>query len=115
MLTGLCASDVPCGRLADIALGKASVKPAREAEETSVSKVATKLSTGEVDAGFIYTTDARKIQGSTLIELANVPTNKYPMALTEEGKAKSGAAEFSQWLTSEQAQKILASYGFDKA
>lgn len=115
VVTGICASDVPCGRLATTALDKAGATVSTRSEEISVSKVATKLSNGEVDAGFVYTTDARNIKDARVIELADVPPNEYPLALTSQGELNSAATDFAQWLNSAEAQSVLEEYGFDKA
>lgn len=115
VLTGLCASDVPCGRLAHGALDTAGITPARQAEETSVSKVVAKLATGEIDAGFIYTTDAQHLEGVTILELPSTSDNHYPLALTSAGKTNPAAADFAHWLRGQDAQSILADYGFDSA
>ncbi len=115
VVTGICAADVPCGRLATTALEKAGASVAVRSEETSVSKVATKIANGEVDAGFIYTTDARNIQDATVIDLANVPSNEYPLALTSQGESNNAATDFAQWLNTAEAQSVLEKYGFDKA
>jgi len=58
LLVGLCAVEVPCGRLAAAELAEAEVVAAVDTEESSVRALAAKLSLGEVDAGLVYATDA---------------------------------------------------------
>lgn len=119
VITALCAPQVPCGRLAQQELTQAGITPAKATEEASVSAVATKIASGQADAGFIYSTDAKALSASqniTVIELPGLEPNSYPMALTEAGQANPTARDFATWLAeSEQAATILARYGFNPA
>jgi molybdate transport system substrate-binding protein len=58
LLVGLCAPEVPCGRLASAALADLGVEPVLDTEETSARGLTAKLASGELDAGLIYVTDA---------------------------------------------------------
>lgn len=60
LLVGLCAAEVPCGALAQQALSKASVTPSADTLEPNVRALAAKISLGELDAGLVYATDARR-------------------------------------------------------
>lgn len=115
-LTALCAIEVPCGRLAHQALTDAGVTPASTTEETSVSGVATKIATGQVDAGFIYTTDATAISKDstiTTIQLPGIEPNAYPLTLTTTGTTTPAATDLATWLTdSSEATTILTTHGF---
>ncbi|OLN18891.1 hypothetical protein BUE67_13560, partial [Corynebacterium diphtheriae] len=65
-------------------------------EEKNVSDVSTKVASGAVDAGFIYSTDAaylKKDQDITVIDLPGLEDNVYPMALTNLGKQNSVASD----------------------
>ena len=59
LLIGLCATEVPCGRLAGRALDEAGIAPSADTLEPNVRALASKLSLGELDAGLVYATDAR--------------------------------------------------------
>ncbi|MDE0161209.1 MAG: substrate-binding domain-containing protein [Acidimicrobiaceae bacterium] len=59
LLVGLCAAEVPCGALAQRALGEAGVTPSADTLEPNVRALAAKISLGELDAGLVYATDAR--------------------------------------------------------
>ncbi|WP_237194745.1 molybdate ABC transporter substrate-binding protein [Rothia nasimurium] len=119
VLTAICAEQVPCGRLAHQELSRQGVELATSTEEANVSAVSTKVATGQVDAGFIYSTDATAISASddiTVIDLPDLERNAYPLALTGSGQGKESAQNFANWLTtSDAAAQILADYGFEPA
>ncbi|MBM7051862.1 MULTISPECIES: molybdate ABC transporter substrate-binding protein [unclassified Rothia (in: high G+C Gram-positive bacteria)] len=115
VLTGICASDVPCGRLATTFLESQQLELSQPVEETSVAKVATKVATAEIDAGFIYTTDAQHLSDSTVITLEGLPSNTYSLALMTNESVHPAADDFAQWITGDVAQDILSAYGFERA
>lgn len=119
VMTAICAQEVPCGRLAHQELTRQGVTPATSTEEANVSAVATKIATGQSDAGFIYSTDAAALSATediTVIDLPDLERNAYPLALTATGQTKEGAQDFANWLTtSEKAAHILTAYGFEPA
>ena len=118
-MTAICAQEVPCGRLAHQELTRRGITPATSTEEANVSAVATKVATGQVDAGFIYSTDATALSATediTVIDLPDLERNAYPLALTTTGQAKASAQDFANWFaTSEKAAQILTAYGFEPA
>ena len=78
------------------------------------------VTTGNADAGFIYTTDlaAAKKKGVNLgsVELTDVERNEYPAALSKTGSSSETAKKFNEWLkNSDEAKKILTEYGFNTA
>ncbi|MDN6510603.1 MAG: molybdate ABC transporter substrate-binding protein [Corynebacterium sp.] len=117
----VCADGVPCGTLAHELLDEKGYDLANwtVSEEANVSDVATKVSTGEVDAGFMYATDAMALQKNTSEEITvvelddDLEPNAYPAALTVEGQDNEVAGEFLEWLSSDTARGILETYGFD--
>ena len=114
-LVAICAPEVPCGTITHEALDFADVELSTSSEEANVADVTTKISTGAVDAGFVYQTDAQslaKTQDNTVIELDGIDANEYPMALTASGEDNDVAKAFAEFLTSDRAKEILASYGF---
>ncbi|MDO4822213.1 MAG: molybdate ABC transporter substrate-binding protein [Rothia sp. (in: high G+C Gram-positive bacteria)] len=119
VLTAICAEQVPCGHLAHQELTRQGVEPATSTEEANVSAVSTKVATGQVDAGFIYSTDATAISATdniTVITLPQVERNAYPLALTGSGQGKESTQNFANWLmASDVAAQILADYGFEPA
>ena len=119
VMTAICAQEVPCGRLAHQELSRQGITPVTSTEEANVSAVATKVATGQADAGFIYSTDATALSATediTVIDLPDLERNAYPLALTATGQAKESAQDFANWLaTSEKAAQILTAYGFEPA
>jgi molybdate transport system substrate-binding protein len=125
----LCADGVPCGTLAHRfldATGTGIHDNWTVSEEANVSDVSTKIATGEVDAGFIYSTDALALQRNSsdtgpdgridIIDLGDtVEPNTYPAALTTDGQDDPAARDFLDWLSSDTAREILGSYGFGTA
>lgn len=114
-LVAICAPEVPCGTITHEALDHENISLSRSSEEANVSDVTTKISTGAVDAGFVYQTDAQQLattQDNTVIELDGIEANSYPLALTTSGSSNETAVAFAEFLRSERAKEILASYGF---
>jgi molybdate transport system substrate-binding protein len=82
----------------------------------SVRQVLDYVARGEVDAGFVYRTDAMIKKDDTRIALA-VPTTTpvtYPIAQLAASKNAAEAQSFIAFVEGEPGQKILASYGFSK-
>ena len=111
--------SVPVGRYTKEALGKLGVWDALSAKfvmAESVRQVLDYLSRGEVDAGFVYSTDAK--QGGDKVKIvAEVPLDKpvsYPIAVLTGASDKKDAAAFVAFVTSPKGQEILAKYGFKK-
>lgn len=113
----ICAREVPCGTIAHQVLDEHDLDLDNPSEEANVADVATKISTGEVDAGFVYSTDARALsnKGVTSVDIKGVKPNNYPEALTVQGKDNPTAVAFAEWLRGEKAQRILADHGFGPA
>lgn len=84
----------------------------------TVKQVLTYVETGEVDAGFVFITDAESGK-KELYEIAfTVPVNEpisYPIAVIKDSKNKEEAQEFIDFVTGTRGQEILAKYGFDTA
>lgn len=93
--TVLCAVAVPCGNAAATVEKNTGVDIAPASEETSVTGVLTKVTSGQADAGLVYTSDARSA-GSKVATVddpafASV-VNSYPIA-TIKGTENNGVAE----------------------
>lgn len=118
-VVAVCKEDVPCGTLAHEELKKHDITLKNATTEGKVTDVATKVTTGNADAGFIYTTDlaAAKKDGKNLgsVDLPDVEKNEYPSALTSKGNSSEAAKKFNEWLTTDEAQKILKDHGFESA
>jgi len=114
----LCAAEVPCGKYGAQALSKAAVKAQPKSLEANVKAVVTKVTSGEVDAGIGYVTDARAAaagaDGVTIDDRYNVVAD-YPMAVLKQSKNQNLAFAFLDYVLGPSAQSILAKYGFGPA
>jgi len=80
-----------------------------------VKQVLLYVERGEVDAGFVYMTDAKTAEPGTVKIVASVPvstTVKYPIAVVSSSDNKKEAQEFVDFVTGEEGQKTLQKYGF---
>lgn len=115
LLVGLCAPEVPCGRLARRLLASSGVQPAVDTEEPDVRSLLTKIAAGELDAGIVYTTDIMAADGSVervpIPGSAQVPAT-YPIAVLTDGSNRPGAKAFVELVTSGAGRAILAEHGF---
>ncbi|GAP34986.1 molybdate ABC transporter substrate-binding protein [Piscinibacter sakaiensis] len=108
---------VPAGRYAKAALEAAGLWAAVEPKAvlaTNVRQALDYVARGEVDAGFVYATDAA-IQKDKVRLVATVPTEKpilYPIAAVAGGPNAEGARQFLAFLQTPPAQAVLAKYGF---
>jgi molybdate transport system substrate-binding protein len=71
---------------------------------------------GEVDAGFVYATDAAMMPDKVKVALT-VPTPTpvlYPIAPISSSANPAAAQKFVAFIQSDPAQTVLAKYGFGK-
>jgi molybdate transport system substrate-binding protein len=80
-----------------------------------VKQALTYVERGEVDAGFVYITDAKTAEPGTIKIVTNVsvstPVN-YPIAIVSASENKEDAQKFVDFVTGEEGQKTLEKYGF---
>lgn len=108
----VCAPAVPCGRAANSYLEARHDVKAQFTEEADVRSVLTKVTAGQVDAGFVYATDAASAGDKVRsIALKGVEPNVYPLLVNKD--ASSAVGDFAQWLHTDGAQAILKKAGFD--
>ena len=111
--------SVPVGRYTKAALTKMGEWDALASKfvmAESVRQVLDYLARGEVDAGFVYGTDAKQ-GGDKVKVVAEIPLEKpvsYPIAVLSASADKKDAAAFVAFVVSPQGQAILAKYGFKK-
>jgi molybdate transport system substrate-binding protein len=113
----LCAAEVPCGKYANQILTSAGVTVTPVSLEQNVKGVVTKVTTGEADAGIVYTTDV-KAAGDKADAVA-IPADinviaTYPIATVKTSTKTDVDAAFITFLTGADGQAILAKYGFGK-
>lgn len=111
----VCAPQVPCGTAAEKveqATG-ATLKPV--SEESSVTDVLGKVTSGEADAGLVYVTDVKnagdKVKGIPFAEAAQAK-NTYPIGTVGSSKNKDLARAFIELVTGSEGRKVLADAGF---
>ncbi|MFA5332299.1 MAG: molybdate ABC transporter substrate-binding protein [Methanoregula sp.] len=84
--------------------------------ETSEPSVATKVSLGEVDAGFVYESTAAAASSGTYQSIAIPKSDNYlqtySIAILQESTNKAVAQEFETFMLSSAGQDILTEYGF---
>ena len=115
---GLPAS-VPVGRYTKAVLEKVQLWPAIEAKMIGAQTVRQALdyvARGEVEAGFVYGTDAALMADKVKVAFT-VPTETpvlYPIAPLAESRNAAAARAFVAYVASPPAQAVLAKYGFGK-
>jgi molybdate transport system substrate-binding protein len=111
----LCSPEAPCGAYAARVIQSAGVDVTPRSLEQNPKAVVTKVTLGEADAGIVYVTDV--IAAGDDAEGVEVPADmnvvaEYPIAVTADAPNARGAAAFVEFVTGEQGQGILASFGF---
>ncbi|MCK9630561.1 MAG: molybdate ABC transporter substrate-binding protein [Methanoregula sp.] len=83
--------------------------------ETAEPAVAGKVQLGEVDAGFVYestyTAGGDKYQSVSIAKSLNY-LQTYSIGILKESTSKGAAADFENFMLSENGQQILKNYGF---
>ena len=83
--------------------------------EQNVRDILTKVSLGEVDAGFVYITDAKTVPGKVktfFLPGWAQPHVRYEVAVVKSSSHQAAAAAFIKALLAKPAQKLLAAAGF---
>ena len=112
-------SSVPVGRYTMASVQEAGLTAALEPKwiyGESVRQVLNYVARAEVDAGFVYRTDALIEREKTRIALT-VPTTtpvSYPIAQIASSKNAAGGKDFIAFVRSAPGQQILDGFGFSK-
>jgi molybdate transport system substrate-binding protein len=115
----IASSGVPVGGYTLSVLGQMNLTKAVLAnvvsEETDVRSVLAKVAFGQVDAGFVYATDARTTPGQ--VRVISIPAwaqpkVTYAIAVVAASPHQAAAKAFVTELLSNAGQAKLASYGF---
>ena len=111
----LCASEVPCGRLADQMLEAASIPVRAASREPNAQAVLTKVVLGEADAGIAYATDVRNaangVRGVRIPPEQNVETT-YLIGATTDTAVRALAEEWIAFVRSTDGRRVLHELGF---
>ncbi|MDQ0589587.1 molybdate ABC transporter substrate-binding protein [Variovorax paradoxus] len=112
-------ATVPVGRYTRQVLegvGLWTVLEPKFVQADSVRQVLDYVARGEVEAGFVYRTDAAVM--SEKVRVAFAPTTtmpvSYPIAVVAESRQKALAGDFVAFLSSDAAREMLARHGFGK-
>ena len=112
-------ASVPVGRYTKAALESMKLWDVVSAKGVLAQNVRQSLdyvARGEVDAGFVFATDAAIAKDAVRV-VATVPTPtpvRYPIALVTGTKQAGEAKAFRDFVLSQEGQGILARYGFGK-
>lgn len=112
-------ASVPVGRYTQAVLEHAGLWPAIEPKMIAAQSVRQALdyvARGEVDAGFVYATDAAIMPGKVrvLFTAATQTPILYPIAVSRSAGDRALAQRFVQFVASPAAHAVLARYGFGR-
>ena len=113
----VCAPQVPCGSATEKVEKATGVTLNPVSEESQVTDVLGKVTSGQADAGLVYVTDAQgagdKVTAVPFPESAGA-VNTYPIAVLKQSKNADLAGKFVDLVTGEAGQKVLSAAGFAK-
>ncbi|WP_237569511.1 molybdate ABC transporter substrate-binding protein [Mycolicibacterium lacusdiani] len=110
-----CAPQVPCGAATETVEQATGVRLAPVSEESSVTDVLGKVTSGQADAGLVYVTDVAgsggKVAAVHFPEAADA-VNTYPIATLTDSSNAELAQDFVDFVTGEKGRKVLGDAGF---
>jgi len=113
----VCAPQVPCGSATEKLEKASGVQLNPVSEESQVTDVLGKVTSGEADAGLVYVTDAQgagdKVTTVNFPESADA-VNTYPIAALKQSKHPELVRKFIDLVTGEAGQNVLTAAGFAK-
>lgn len=129
-------AEINAKELTDVAIGKPESVPAGEYTKEAlmsinkwdeveskvvfaqdVRQVLTYVETGNAEIGFVYESDALSSDQVTVLAEADDSMHDpivYPAGVTTDSNYKEEAQQFLEFMTSDLAQDVLATYGFTK-
>ncbi|MFE5835257.1 molybdate ABC transporter substrate-binding protein [Arthrobacter sp. NPDC056493] len=111
----VCAPQVPCGSATDKVEQATGTTLKPVSEESSVTDVLGKVTSGEADAGLVYVTDVKtagsRVKGIPFAE-SDKAVNTYPIATVGASKNKDLAKAFIAAVTGAGGKKVLSDAGF---
>jgi len=124
-LTGAAVERIAVGKLATVPAGRYTRQALQAAglwgtlepkfvQADSVRQVLDYVARGEVDAGFVYRTDAAVMRDKVRIALTaqgHTPVS-YPIAVATDSRHKALAGRFLDFLGTPAARQVLQRYGF---
>ena len=114
-LVVVCAPQVPCGSATEKVEKATGVALAPVSEESAVTDVLGKITSGQADAGLVYVTDASgagdKVTSVPFPESSGA-VNTYPIAVLKDSKNAATAQKFVDLVTGPEGRKVLGAAGF---
>ena len=113
-----CVDSAPCGALADQLLERNDVSAEPVSREADVKAVLAKVTSGEVDAGFVYVTDAVAAgDGVTRVEVpgATELPARYFLAAVADSEESELARAWLDLVTGDAGRRTLEEAGFGPA
>lgn len=115
VLTVICAPQVPCGSATKKVEDATGTAIPAVSEESAVTDVLGKVTSGQADAGLVYVTDAAgvgdKVTAVPFTESAEA-VNTYPIAVLKSSENAATASAFETLVTSDAGRRVLADAGF---
>lgn len=110
-----CADEVPCGRVARAVLADHDVTAEPVSLEEDVRATLDKVTSGEVDAGLVYATDA--VAAGDAVETIAIPgaetePTTYFVAALDQAGSPGLAEEWTSFVGSARGRELLAEAGF---
>lgn len=111
----VCAPQLPCGAAAETLAEQVGTTLRPVSEEGSVTDVLGKVTSGQADAGLVYTTDAASAGAAVdiiTVDGAEDVVNRYPVAVTTHANDPDLAGAWVEFLLGSEAQEVLEAAGF---
>ncbi|WP_420030343.1 molybdate ABC transporter substrate-binding protein [Rhodococcus ruber] len=115
ILTVICAPQVPCGAATAAVEAATGTDIPAVSEESSVTDVLGKVTSGQADAGLVYVTDAAGSGDAvTAVPFAesSEAVNTYPVATLSGSENDATARAFAEFVTGPVGRDVLARAGF---
>lgn len=111
----VCAPQVPCGAATATVEKSTGEVLSPVSEESSVTDVLNKVTSGQADAGIVYVTDAKaagdKVRTIAFPEAGTV-VNLYRIAVLKDSKNPAAAARFVDLVNGPAGRSVLSTAGF---
>lgn len=110
-----CAPEVPIGKYSQDVLSRASVVVTPSSFEPDVKGIVTKITSGEADAGIVYSTDvvaAGDRASGVVIPMKQNVMASYPIARLYRARHNTTAAAWIDFINGAEGQTILTRFGF---
>ncbi len=110
-------ASVPAGRYARQTLEKAGLWEKllpKYVQAGNVRQALSHVARGEVQAGFVYRSDALSMAGQVRIVEQFASAAQYPVAVAREARQALLAQQFVDYLQSAAAQQVLINHGFSR-